>query len=85
MPAIFNTADGIIEIPTEDIEKPLVKLIAENKIPIDSSCLYKVPKSFRIVEEEKFCQIDPQIRDSAFPNFPQYFASSHSFLPQGLP
>lgn len=69
MPAIFNTADGIIEIPTEDIEKPLVKLIAENKIPIDSSCLYKVPKSFRIVEEEKFCQIDPQIRDSAFSKF----------------
>ena len=84
MPAIFNTADGIIEIPLEDIEKPLAKLIAENKIPVDTSCLYKVPNSSRIVEEEKFCQVDPQIRDSAFSKFSAVLCVFAFFLTAGF-
>ena len=84
MPAIFNTADGIIEIPLEDIEKPVPELIAENKIPIDESCLYKVPTSFRIVEEDKFCQVDPQIRDSAFSKFSAVLCVLAFFLTAGF-
>ncbi len=66
MPAIFNTADGIIEIAPEDIQKPLPRLIKENKIKVNEKDLYKVPHSFNIVEEADACQIDPLIRDSAF-------------------
>lgn len=69
MPAIFNTADGIIEIPPEDIQKSLPTLIKEGKINIDDRNLYKVPPSFKIVEDADSCQVDPQIRDSAFSLF----------------
>ncbi len=66
MPAIFNTADGIIEIAPEDIQKSLPRLIKEGKVKINEKNLYKIPHSFNIVEEADFCQIDPLIRDSAF-------------------
>ena len=66
MPAIFNTADGIIEIAPEDIQKPLPRLIKEGKIKVNEKDLYKVPHSFNIVEDADSCQIDPLIRDSAF-------------------
>lgn len=66
MPAIFNTADGIVEIAPEDIQKSLPEMIKTGKIKIDDSNLYKVPHSFRIVEDSAACRIDPLIRDSAF-------------------
>ena len=66
MPAVFNTADGIIEIAPEDIQKSLPRLIKEGKVKINEKNLYKVPHSFNIVEEADSCQIDPLIRDSAF-------------------
>lgn len=66
MPAIFNTADGIIEIAPEDIQKSLPDLIKEGKIKVCEKDLYKLPHSFNIVEEADSCQIDPLIRDSAF-------------------
>lgn len=69
MPALFNTADGVIEIKPEDIQKSLPDLIGEGKIPVTDKDLYKIPKSFRIVENADTCQIDPQIRDSAFSMF----------------
>lgn len=69
MPAIFNTADGVVEIALEDVQKAHPVMISEGKIPIDESCLYKVPHSFKIVEDDRTCQIDPEIRDSAFSTF----------------
>ena len=69
MPAVFNTADGIIEIAPQDIQKDLPKLISEGKITFSNQNLYKVPHSFRIIENAESCQIDPQIRDSAFSVF----------------
>ena len=69
LPAVFNTADGVIEVPLEDIQKTLPTLIMEGKVKIDESILYKVPPSFKIVEDDKTCQIDPEIRDSAFSTF----------------
>lgn len=69
MPAIFNTAEGIIEIKPQDIQKAVPDLIAEGKIPFSENNLYKIPNSFKIVEDTDSCQIDPQIRDSAFSVF----------------
>lgn len=69
MPAIFNTADGIIEIAPEDIQKSHPSLISEGTIPVSSKDLYKIPPSIKIVEDADTCQIDPQIRDSAFSAF----------------
>lgn len=69
MPALFNTAEGIIEIAPEDIQKSLPDLIVQGKIPVSDKNLYKVPHSFKIVENADTCQIDPQIRDSAFSIF----------------
>ena len=69
MPAIFNTAEGIIEIKPQDIQKAVPDLIAEGKISVAENNLYKVPNSFKIVEDAESCQIDPQIRDSAFSVF----------------
>ena len=65
-PAIFNTADGIIEIEPQDIQKTLPEIISEGKIPVSDRNLYKIPHSFKIIEDAESCQIDPQIRDSAF-------------------
>lgn len=69
MPAVFNTADGIIEIAPEDIQKDLPDLITQGKISVPDKNLYKIPRSFRIIENADTCQIDPQIRDSAFSIF----------------
>ena len=69
MPAIFNTADGIIEIELQDIQKALPDLISEGKIEVSDHNLYKIPQSFKIIEDSENCQIDPQIRDSAFSVF----------------
>ena len=66
MPAIFNTADGIVEIAPEDIQKSLPELIKRGKVKIDESILYKVPSSCRILEDKVSCRVDPLIRDSAF-------------------
>ncbi|MBO4521265.1 MAG: hypothetical protein J5787_08685 [Alphaproteobacteria bacterium] len=68
-PAVFNTADGIIEIEPQDIQKSLPDLISEGKVAISDQNLYKIPRSFKIVEDAESCQIDPQIRDSAFSLF----------------
>lgn len=68
-PAIFNTANGIIEIEPQDIQKALPELISEGKISISDQNLYKIPPSFKITEDAESCQIDPQIRDSAFSVF----------------
>lgn len=84
MPAVFNTADGIVEIPLEDIEKPLPVLIAENKVSIDSSNLYKLPSSFKIIETDKSCEIEPQIRDSAFSKFSAVLCVFAFFLTAGF-
>ncbi|MBR4126995.1 MAG: hypothetical protein IKR09_05435 [Alphaproteobacteria bacterium] len=65
-PAIFNTADGIIEIEPQDIQKTLPDMISEGKISVSDRNLYKIPRSFKIIEDAESCQIDPQIRDSAF-------------------
>lgn len=69
MPAIFNTADGVVEVALEDVQKAHPVMISEGKIPIDETSLYKVPHSFKIVEDDRTCQIDPEIRDSAFSAF----------------
>ena len=69
MPAIFNTADGIIEIELQDIQKSMPDLISEGKINVSDQNLYKIPQSFKIIEDSESCQIDPQIRDSAFSVF----------------
>ena len=69
MPAIFNTADGIIEIESQNIQKALPELISEGKITVSKENLYKIPNSFKIIESADSCQIDPQIRDSAFSVF----------------
>lgn len=66
MPAVFNTADDIIEIAPQDIQKALPNLIAEGKVNFSNQNLYKVPNSFKIIENTESCQIVPQIRDSAF-------------------
>ena len=50
MPALFNTAEGIIEIAPEDIQKSLPDLIVQGKIPVSEKNLYKIPKSFKIIE-----------------------------------
>lgn len=68
-PAIFNTAEGIIEIAPKDIRKSVPDLIAEGKIPVSDQDLYKIPRSFKITEDAENCRIDPQIRDSAFSLF----------------
>ncbi len=69
MPALFNTANGIIEIPLEDIQKALPELLKEGKVPVCKENLQNIPKHFNIVENQDFCQIDPNIRDSAFSVF----------------
>jgi len=69
MRAVFNTADGIIEIEPQDIQKTLPDLISEGKVSISDHNLYKIPHSFKIIEDAESCQIDPQIRDSAFSLF----------------
>ena len=69
MPAVFNTADGIIEIAPEDIQKALPDLIMQGKVLVSDKNLYKIPRSFKIIENADTCQIDPQIRDSAFSVF----------------
>jgi len=68
-PAIFNTADGIVEISPEDITRTVPELIESGKISVSDKDLYKVPSTVRIVENADYCQIDPQIRDSAFSVF----------------
>ena len=69
VPAIFNEADGITQIALDDLEKDYPTLIKEEKIPLTEENLYKVPKTFRIVQDETTCLIDPQVRDSAFSVF----------------
>ncbi len=69
MPALFNTVEGVLEIPPSHLDKNQALLIKENKKEISHDCLYKVPNSFKIVETSKMCQIDPQIRDSALSTF----------------
>lgn len=68
-PAIFNTADGIISIKPENIQKPLAKQIREGRIEIDEKTLYQVPSHFKITEDSKSCKINVLIRDSAFSLF----------------
>ena len=68
-PAVFNTANGVIEIEPQDIQKSLPDLISEEKISVSDHNLYKIPHSFKIIEDAENCQIDPQIRDSAFSLF----------------
>ncbi|MBR1777447.1 MAG: hypothetical protein IJ752_02530 [Alphaproteobacteria bacterium] len=69
MPALFNTAEGIIEIEPQNIQKALPDLISEEKVSVSENNLYKIPHSFKIIEDAENCQIDPQIRDSAFSVF----------------
>lgn len=66
MPAVFNTAEGIIEIAPEDIQKALPDLITQGKISVSDKNLYKIPPSFKIVENADTCQIDPQPRQRFF-------------------
>lgn len=65
-PAIFNTADGIVSVKPENIQKALPKQIREGRIEIDDKTLYQVPKHFKIAEDSKSCKVDILIRDSAF-------------------
>ena len=69
MPAVLNTADGVVEINPKDIQKNLPELISKGKIPVLKQNTDKQPRCFKIVENEEECRIDPQIRDSAFSVF----------------
>lgn len=83
-PALFYTADECINVPLDDIQTSHPELIKKGIIEIDETNLYKLPKSVKIIENEKQCVIRPQIRDGAFTLFAALLCIFSFFMIAGL-